>query len=170
MTDHAARVAFRIRPATVDDLADVMEVELASFTDPWSEQAYRDSLESDRAVMHVAVDPAGRIVGHSVTYFAADEAELATIAVAASVRRSGIGRGLLDQSVAECRVRGSRKLFLEVRASNTGAQAMYAAAGFAAVGRRRAYYNLPTEDAVLMMREIRVGDPMGAAGGPSAAS
>lgn len=167
-----AKALPRIREATLDDLPAVMEIELSSFTDPWSEQAYRDTLESERAVMHVALDPSGAIIGHAVTYFAADEAELATIAVAGVARRSGVGRAMLERAVAECRLRGSRKLFLEVRASNSAAQAMYHASGFVAVGRRRAYYCLPTEDAVLMMREIWPSDAgaVGAIDGEGAGS
>jgi len=156
-----------VRDGTVADLPAVMTIENDSFTDPWSEQAYRDTLESDQAAMHVAVDAAGTIIGHVVTYFAADEAELATIAVAASARRTGVGRGLLGHVLTTCRTRGCRKLFLEVRESNTVAQGMYVAAGFVAVGRRRAYYSIPTEDAVLMLREIA---PTAAPEAPTAGS
>ena len=154
MTEARANGALTLRDATVADLPAVMIIENDSFTDPWSEQAYRDTLESEQAAMHVALNAAGEIVGHSVTYFAADEAELATIAVAASARRTGVGRGLLGHALLICEARGSRKLFLEVRESNAAARAMYVAAGFSPVGRRRAYYSLPTEDAVLMLREI----------------
>lgn len=154
MTAARSTPPFTVRDATTADLPDIMRIEVASFTDPWSEQAYRDTLESERALVHVATDPAGTIIGHAVTYFAADEAELATIAVDEPARRSGVGRGLLAAALTECRARGSRKIFLEVRASNLAAQGMYLAAGFLPVGRRRAYYSLPTEDAVLMMREV----------------
>ena len=159
MREAESQDAVRVRDATIADLPVVMVIENESFSDPWSEQAYRETLEADQATMHVAINVTGDVVGHAVTYFAADEAELATIAVAANARRTGVGRALLNAALLVCRRRGSRKLFLEVRESNAAARAMYGAAGFQPVGRRRAYYTLPTEDAVLMRLEIGAAGP-----------
>ena len=68
-------------------------------------------------------------------------------------QRTGIGRALLANLTAWSRQRGDASLFLEVRASNLGARALYAAAGFEEVGLRCDYYpaaGLRREDAVVM--------------------
>lgn len=71
---------------------------------------------------------------------AADEAEVLTLAVDPAVQRQGIGRTLLGQTLATARQRGAGALFLEVASGNEPGRALYAAAGFVAVGCRRGYY------------------------------
>ena len=44
---------------------------------------------------------------------------------------SGLGRVLMLQLIAEARQRGAREVFLEVRADNQDAQALYRSLGFA---------------------------------------
>ena len=70
----------------------------------------------------------------------ADEAEVLTLGVAAGARRLGVGRGLLGAAMAEAAARGAGRMFLEVSERNSGAVRLYLGAGFAVVGRRRAYY------------------------------
>ena len=109
---------------------------------------------ASRARMATAADESGVVVGYCIMLRAADEAEIANIATAPGARRRGIGARLLDDAIAAGEAAGVVAMFLEVRESNAAARAMYVAAGFSPVGRRRAYYSLPTEDAVLMLREI----------------
>jgi ribosomal-protein-alanine N-acetyltransferase len=150
----AQRRGVTVRVAVAADLPAVMLIEQASFTDPWSLQAYRELLTAPYALFQIAEDASGTIVGHAVSYFAADEAELGTIAVAEEARRRGAGWALLGAAIAACRDRAAAHLYLEVRASNASAQAMYQRAGFVEVGRRRGYYNHPVEDAIVMRCEI----------------
>jgi ribosomal-protein-alanine N-acetyltransferase len=94
------------------------------------------------------------VAGYSVLIFAADEAELANLAVAAAERRLGIGRILLDDVIAEAGTRGANRIYLEVRESNAAARALYSQAGFREMGRRRRYYSAPVEDAVIMVKAL----------------
>lgn len=71
---------------------------------------------------------------------AADEAEILTLAVAPEARRTGLGRALLDAACEAARAAGAVRLFLEVSATNQAARALYDAAGFQQIGRRRRYY------------------------------
>ena len=72
------------------------------------------------------------------------------VAVRREYRRAGIGKALLSAVLEEGRRAGARMAFLEVRASNVVAQALYARCGFVVTGRRRNYYFEPTEDALVM--------------------
>jgi ribosomal-protein-alanine N-acetyltransferase len=65
-------------------------------------------------------------------------------------RRRGIGQALLEAGLAAVRSRGGREVFLEVRASNAAAQALYLGHGFRPAGRRRGYYQRPSEDALVL--------------------
>jgi ribosomal-protein-alanine acetyltransferase len=145
--------AVRIRPAGAADLDAVHAIEVASFADPWRREGFRDLVLGGAGRLVVA-EAADGIVGFAVSYHAADEAEIANVAVAASARRRGIGRALVDAVVAAAAEGGARAVFLEVRASNAAAQALYAARGFAPVGRRAAYYRQPVEDAVVMRLDV----------------
>ena len=69
-----------------------------------------------------------------------DEAEILTIGVAPAARRQGLGAALLGAAMARAGAQGAAAMFLEVAAGNQPAQALYAALGFAEVGRRRRYY------------------------------
>lgn len=71
---------------------------------------------------------------------AADQSEILTLATHPDQRRMGLGHETLIAAIAHLQARGIRTLFLEVAEDNLAAQALYRGAGFAAIGRRPAYY------------------------------
>ncbi len=81
-----------------------------------------------------------RPVGLALGWFVADELEIVDVAVHETRRRLGWGGVLLDRLLARGRERGAKWAFLEVRAGNQPAQALYTAHGFRRDGERRAYY------------------------------
>ena len=143
----------RIRPANAGDLDAIHAIEVTSFTDAWRRDGFRDLILGGTARVVVA-ESGGDIVGFAVAYIAADEAEIANVAVAATVRRRGIGRALVDFVIANAADAGAVVVFLEVRESNAAASALYGARGFAEVARRRRYYRNPQEDAVVMRLDL----------------
>jgi ribosomal-protein-alanine N-acetyltransferase len=152
----SASAGLTLRPATAADVARIAEIERASFADPWSAGSFRSVLAHAYAALTVADGPGGEsVIGYSVIWFVADEAELANLAVAPACRRSGVGGALLDGAIAEARSRGALTVYLEVRDSNEAARGLYRSRGFEEVGRRRQYYRRPVEDAVLMRLSLR---------------
>ncbi|MDQ2855571.1 MAG: ribosomal protein S18-alanine N-acetyltransferase [Acidobacteriota bacterium] len=149
-----------ISPMTEHDLLEVVEIEQNSRLSPWGWDAYHRELQSnDRGLMWVArIDPqpesdkilAGYIVGRLV----ADELHINNVAVRHIYRRSGIGTALLSRLLVEAKRYHAARAFLEVRAGNAAAQALYEGGGFCTVGRRRNYYSNPQEDALIMTVEI----------------
>jgi ribosomal-protein-alanine N-acetyltransferase len=107
--------------------------------------------ERENRLMGFAV---GKVVGPGEESMA----ELESVVVEEATRRVGIGRALCTAVVAWSRQQGAAALELEVRAGSTGAIALYSSLGFVAVGRRRAYYLGPVEDAVLMHMELDKSD------------
>ena len=86
--------------------------------------------------------------------FAADEAEIANLAVADDERGQGVGAALLDAVLQAAEARGSASIYLEVRESNSVARRLYGSRGFSAVGRRRGYYRRPSEDALILSKSV----------------
>lgn len=157
----------RVRPATMADVDTIERIERASFGDPWSRDSFAALVRNPTVYLVVAEgvpDPAdpragATVLGYLVAWFAADEAEIANVAVAAEWRGAGVGRHLLDVALRDGARRGVERTFLEVRESNVAARALYASRGFEVVGRRRNYYRHPLEDALILRRTAR--DPGG---------
>jgi ribosomal-protein-alanine N-acetyltransferase len=172
-------VSFRLRRASVDDLDAVMAIETSVFvTDAWSREGMAHELASSDGWYLVAT-PDGddtRVVGYSglMVLPGAPDADVQTIAVLPEARRSGLGRALMGQMIAEARRRGVREVFLEVRADNPGAQSLYESLGFEAIAVRPRYYMPDGVDAVVMRltvppttTEPTVGGAADATGGTS---
>ena len=142
----------RLRPARESDLPAILGIERASFSDPWSRTSFAALLEQPRVYFSVALDDASLLLGYAVAWFVLDEAELANLAVRPDARGRGVGALLLEGAIAMAGARRSVAMYLEVRASNHPAIALYTAHGFTEVGRRTAYYRKPVEDALILRR------------------
>jgi len=142
-----------VRRMTLEDLAAVVEIDQASFKLPWSERAYRYEVSENKASRCWVAEVDGRVVAMLVNWLILDEAHIATISTHPEFRRRGIAKNLLTQALISAREEGARSAFLEVRASNDGAQEMYKLFGFNAVGLRKNYYKDNSEDAILMTLE-----------------
>ena len=150
-TDSADPVA---RAATARDVDAVVAIERASFADPWSRDAFEHALTSAGVRFDVACDAAGAVIGYVIAWTAAGEGEIANLAVAPDTRRAGVAAMLLDRVLAAARTQGVTTLYLEARESNHAARTLYALFGFREIGRRRAYYRKPTEDALVLSLEL----------------
>lgn len=145
-----------VRVAAASDLAAIMDLERASFpTDAWSEAMMSAELASPHGC-YLVLEEAGRFVGYGGVRAVrgAADADIQTIAIAASARGSGRGRALLSALLATARERGARTVFLEVRADNPVAAALYASEGFIEIARRPRYYQPDDVDAVVMQLDL----------------
>jgi ribosomal-protein-alanine N-acetyltransferase len=154
--EKSARVL--LRPAREADIEAVLEIERASFGDPWNRGAFAD-LVDDRRVAFLIADIGGEVCGYVVAWFVLDEGEIGNLAVARDARRRGIGARLLDGAIAAVRASDVDTLYLEVRDSNAAARALYASRGFVEVGRRRDYYRKPREDALVLRLDLAPEPP-----------
>ena len=144
------------RDATAADLDAIMALERASFpTDAWSENMMAEELVSPHGRYLVDLE-AGRLVGYGGVRAVAGaaDADIQTIAIAEHARGTGRGRALLHALLAAARERGAREVFLEVRADNPPAQALYRSEGFTEIGRRARYYQPDDVDAVVMRLDL----------------
>ncbi len=145
----------QIRKMRALDLPIVMEIELATFTMPWSEATFRGLLRRSDSDLYIA-ERRGLVAGYAVFWAVTDQGELGNVAVAEAFRGKGIGSKLVEAVLERAAQRGVHEVFLEVRKSNEGAQNLYKAFGFFEVGKRKNYYLQPTEDALVMKKVLDV--------------
>lgn len=127
-----------VRAMTVDDVDDVVAVESSAYSHPWSDGIMRDCLRVGYSCWVCLLDDV--IVGHAVMSVAVGEAHLLNICVGPEWQGRGLGRRLLHRVFRIAAERNADTVFLEVRASNTLARALYASEGFVEIGQRRGYY------------------------------
>ena len=161
------------------DLADVAAMEQEMFSDAWSLETLTDTIrysynhillistegdirplvsEEDVADSFVVGEEEQKTAGYLIYADPSDEAELHRIAILPEYRRHGLARKLMAElllrtghvSVEDSQVPNAKPLFLEVRAGNTAAIALYLANHFQEIDRRKNYYHNPDEDAVVM--------------------
>ena len=132
------------------DLAEVMRIEDAIYSHPWTRGNFADSLVAGYECRTWRMD--GELLGYFVLMVAAGEAHLLNLSVAAAHQRRGHGATLLREASSIARARGARGIFLEVRPSNAGAQALYTRFGFRKIAVRRGYYpaHAGREDALVL--------------------
>ncbi|HVM71429.1 MAG TPA: ribosomal protein S18-alanine N-acetyltransferase [Anaerolineales bacterium] len=142
-----------IRRMILEDVPAVHEIDLLSFSLPWPERSFRYELTENQVSRGWVAEVEGKIAAMLVLWLIVDEAHIATIAVHPDFRRQGIGEQILLYALRAAHNEGAQRAFLEVRAGNTAAQAMYKKYGFEVVGVRPGYYKDNNEDALLMNLE-----------------
>jgi len=155
METNRLQLVITFRPMTLTDVERVHEIDILSFSMPWSERSYRFELTENHNstvwVAEAARDGARpEVVGMIVIWVILDEAHVATIATHPDFRGNRIGQRLLAHGLLAAFQRGARLAYLEVRRSNLAAQKMYDKFGFELVGERPRYYKDNNEDALLM--------------------
>lgn len=145
-------------PAAEQDLPLLLEIEEQSYSNPWTPRNFLDVLgggTSARVLVLRTPDTTGsRVAAYCCYALAADELHVHNLTVAPGLRRRGLGRRLLALILDMAARRGARLAVLEVRETNRAARALYARLGFGEIGRRRAYYSRPLEDALVLGRRL----------------
>ena len=144
MATPALATGIRLETGTSEDLDDVIEIMEAAFGSKYGEAWTRSQCAGILPMAGVSLMLArdfetGETLGFSLVRSVADEAELLLLAVIPRRHRQGIGARLLDDFMDRARTSGAARVHLEVRDGNP-ATAMYRAAGFSPIGRRRNYY------------------------------
>ena len=143
-----------IRPATPADVPTMRRIAAQAPTAAhWNESEYDRIFAGDPPRLALVIHD-DTVQGFLIANQIGPEWELENIAVAAGARRRGLASALLGHFLDVVKQPGGEGVFLEVRASNAAARALYAKYGFAATGLRRNYYQYPDEDAVLYRKVV----------------
>ncbi|EGT5712954.1 ribosomal-protein-alanine N-acetyltransferase [Cronobacter dublinensis subsp. dublinensis] len=132
------------------DLAAAFAIEQRAHAFPWSEKTFASN-QGER-YLNLRLDVDGVMAAFAITQVVLDEATLFNIAVDPAFQRRGLGRALLEHLIEALEQRDVLTLWLEVRASNYAARALYESLGFNEATVRRNYYPTPDgrEDAIIM--------------------
>jgi len=146
-----------IEPATVEALPDILHIEEACFSAPWTRKMLEAELSGNPFAYFLLAKqvPPGEvgsvsIVGYLCFWVVFEEVRLMNLAVIESMRHKGIARALVTQALEVGVAQAARCAVLELRASNHAAHALYRSIGFRDVTIRPTYYTNPIEDALLM--------------------
>ncbi len=159
----------QLRPMYYEDLPGVLAIEEALCPCPWTYTIFQDCLRvgyscwvyaetqgsanTDNSAMRDAASP-DSIVGYGLLSVAAEEGHILNLCIEPSKQNQGLGTRMLQHLLAEAKKLGAKSVLLEVRLSNEGAYALYQRFGFAVIGHRKDYYELPhgREDGLVLER------------------
>lgn len=149
-----------IEPATVEALPDILQIEEACFSSPWTRKMLEAELSGNpfaHFLLAKQITPgksgAVPIIGYLCFWVVFEEVRLMNLAVIESMRHKGIAKSLVSRALEVGVVQTAVRALLEVRASNQAAHALYRSLGFRDVSTRPTYYTNPIEDALLMKLE-----------------
>lgn len=142
---------WRVETLGEADLDDVLAIERASFSNPWSRDMFLWELQNAGVSYgYVLREPARAVAAFCTVWIVQDELHINNVAVAPAYRGRGVGLALLRFVLRLAGGLGARRATLEVRRSNAAALKLYERLGFEVVGVRRNYYSLPVEDALIL--------------------
>lgn len=136
---------------------EVAALEQISFSEPWSEQAFWDTLDNEEYIYLVALFE-DKVVGYAGCVISLDEGSVTNIAVHKNYRKIGIGEELMLQLRKQLALRAVKQIFLEVRESNVAARILYRKCGYEEMGLRKNFYRKPDEHGIVMRLEISEAD------------
>lgn len=140
-----------LREMLVEDLDQVMEIETALFSPPWTKEGFFTYLTRKDA-MFLVVEEKEKIIAYCGLLMVLDEGDITNVAVHPDRQREGIGHFLMDSLIRLAQQLGVTTIHLEVRVGNDTAIRLYERMGFTRDGIRKKYYTDPVEDALLMTR------------------
>jgi len=146
------------------DLDEIVAIEVASFSNPWTRQMYLRELQNPDVsflyVLRVPVDgheSDARIAGFCAFWLVLDEIHINNLAVRSEYQGQGLGSALLRHVLEAGASRGAERATLEVRRSNEPALRLYERLGFTIAATRPNYYVSPQEDALILWKEALRG-------------
>jgi len=139
-----------IRPMVQEDLEEVTRLERVSQPNPWTAGHFMQELENPFATVDLLFS-GGALAGYLCSWLLCGELHVQNVVTAPECRRRGVAAALLQHVIDRARRQGVESAFLEVRAGNAAAIALYRRFGFTVVSKRRRYY-ADGEDALLMER------------------
>jgi ribosomal-protein-alanine N-acetyltransferase len=141
------------RVTSPSDIDEILAIEQASFTNPWTREMYLNELDNEGvSYIYAARDETGRAVGFCSFWRIFDEVHINNLAVSPESRRGGVATALLNRVLEEGARLGATRATLEVRRSNEAARRLYERFHFAEAGVRHGYYSHPVEDALVLWR------------------
>jgi len=133
-----------------NDIEELLEIEHASFTLPWTKGAFQNEFSINQFAVYLGLEEEGKLIGYCGAWIILDEANITNVAVLPQYRGRKLGEALMKEMMQLARERDVKTISLEVRVSNHIAQSLYRKLGFQDGGIRKNYYTDNHEDALVM--------------------
>ncbi|WP_026565263.1 ribosomal protein S18-alanine N-acetyltransferase [Bacillus sp. UNC41MFS5] len=146
--------SFVFRNMREEDIDQILEVEHASFTTPWSREAFYNELHNNRFAVYIVLEENNKILGYCGAWIVIDEAHVTNVAILPEFRGRNLGEAILRKMMSVAREMGAKTMTLEVRVTNHVAQSLYRKLGFQNGGIRKNYYSDNQEDGLVMWVNI----------------
>lgn len=144
-----------VRDLREEDLDAVCAIEESSFSMPWRREDFQGLIEDNNSIYLIILSD-DRVVGAAGYTFNGFDGYINNVVIDVDYRGQGLGRVLLQELLRVGRKNGVPEFTLEVRASNVPAIKLYESLGFKSEGRRKNFYEHPTEDAeVMWLRDVK---------------
>lgn len=143
-----------VRLMNKEDVGQVEEIEKQNFSEPWSAQAFLDTIKQQNRFYFVVVEDE-MVKGYCGMWNVAGEGQITHVAVDRIYRRRGVAKAMMTEMIETGISNGITAFTLEVRVSNHPAIELYKSLGFEQAGIRRGFYDLPKEDAVIMWKHCQ---------------
>ena len=151
---------YSIVDVSSEHIASIEELEKLCFSSPWNQEQLKKQMKDQMHEFIAAVSDDANVLGYVSMMYVLDEGYIANVAVSPEHRRKGIADKIINKLCLICDELELSFVTLEVRATNTAAISLYAKHGFEQVGRRKNYYDLPKEDAILMTKFLNRGNEL----------
>lgn len=153
----------KIQPLKTDQLEATLALDQTCFGGLWTKGGYEREIESPRSLLlglfrRDSPDLQEQLIGMSCFWAIVEEAHITLLGIDPNYRGQGLGELLLSHLLLQAHHWSLERATLEVRASNTTAINLYQKMGFEIAGRRKDYYPIPPEDALILWRS-RVQEP-----------
>ncbi len=132
---------------------EIAEIDRVSFSAPWDEQFFEKASKESSYLFFTETEE-GKTAGFVMILKLAGDCEIVRAAVLPEYRRRGIAEKMIEKAVQYGISEKMENIFLEVRAGNSSARALYLKCGFEECGVRKVYYNNPKEDGIVMRKRL----------------
>jgi ribosomal-protein-alanine N-acetyltransferase len=146
--------SFVFRNMRDEDIEQILEVEHASFSTPWSREAFYNELHNNRFAVYIVLEENSKILGYCGAWIVIDEAHVTNVAILPEYRGRKLGEAIMRKMMSVAREMGGKSMTLEVRVTNHVAQSLYRKLGFQNGGIRKNYYSDNQEDGLVMWTNL----------------
>ncbi len=145
---------YKFRRMTASDIEAVYNIEVKSFSTPWSIDSFEKEIKENRLAHYSVVECEGEVIAYGGMWIIVDEAHVTNIAVIPEYRKKGVGSFLVKNMIKMAEELDVHSMTLEVRISNHSAINLYEKYGFERSGVRPKYYKENNEDALIMWKKL----------------
>lgn len=146
-------VVFSLQRLLIDDIVEISNIKKEFIELQWTYDTFIGDIVNPNCIcLKVTID--NQIAGYLIAMIIIDECHITNLFVKDCFRARGIGSALMDGLLKEISNKDVKRVFLELRLSNTRAIKLYEKFGFRRIAIRKNLYANPPEDGLFMLKDL----------------